>query len=68
MEYTKKYAQKMEEQRDALLEQVKKLESRSDWPSELHEQYLAVLNERDELQARVEQLEEILLTFGLKIK
>ncbi len=36
---------------------------RRDWPQDLHEQYLAVLDERDKLQERIDHLEEKLVNY-----
>lgn len=35
----------------------REFEKRPDWPKELHEQYLLVLDERDRLQERIDALE-----------
>ena len=36
----------------------REFEKRPDWPKELHEQYMRVLDERDELQLQVEILKD----------
>lgn len=37
--------------------EIDRLRRRPDWPADLHDQYLVVLSERDDLQAQVEELE-----------
>jgi hypothetical protein len=42
---------------DALNELRRRLESRPDWPTELHKQYLKVLDERDKALDKIDRLE-----------
>ena len=58
MDYTKKYVMKLEAEMKRLREENEELRNRRDWPSELHEQYIVVLDERDALQERIEELED----------